>query len=102
MRDLVSEADRQAGNMPIQGTAGDLLKLIMAEMIPIVEYYGSFPSVRLWPLLQVHDELIFECSPDIVDDFAHETRFVMQNVLRGQLGPVDSSADIGERWGSLK
>ena len=101
-RDLVSEADRQAGNMPIQGTAGDLLKLIMAEMIPIVEYYGSFPSVRLWPLLQVHDELIFECSPDIVDDFAHETRFVMQNVLRGQLGPVDSSADIGERWGSLK
>ena len=100
-RDVVSESLRQAGNMPIQGTAGDLLKLIMAELRNIVIYYQSFPSVRLWPLLQVHDELIFEASPDIANDFASETRYVMQNVLRGQLGPVDSSADVGERWGDL-
>jgi DNA polymerase-1 len=101
-RDVVADAERQAGNHPIQGTAGDLLKLIMAELGPIAGYYQSFAGETCWPLLQIHDELIFEASKPIARDFAHETREVMRGVLRGQLGPIDSSADIAERWGELK
>ena len=103
LRDKVSEAEREAGNMPIQGTAQGLIKLAMAEITPLVLYFQSFPSETCLPLIQIHDELVFEVSRPIAQDLAGMGRTIMCNADRGQLlVPIDSSASHGERMGELK
>jgi len=103
LRDKVSEAERESGNMPIQATAQGLIKLAMAEITPVVLYFQSFPSSTCLPLIQIHDELVFECSKDIADDLAYMGRQIMCNADRGQLlVPIDSSASKAERWGEAK
>ena len=58
-----SFAERCAMNTPIQGTAADILKLALARLV------AGLPS-RPWlrPLLQIHDELVFEVPEDMVAD----------------------------------
>lgn len=103
LQDKVSEAEREAGNMPIQGTAQGLIKLAMAEITPLVLYFQSFPSETCLPLIQIHDELVFECSKPIAQDMAYMGREIMRSADRGQLMvPIDSSADMAERWGEAK
>lgn len=103
LRDKVSEAEREAGNMPIQGSAQGLIKLAMAEITPVVLYFQSFPSEVCLPLIQIHDELVFECSKSIAWDLAGMGREIMRQADRGQLTvPVDSSADMAEKWGECK
>lgn len=94
---------RQAGNHPIQGSSGDQLKLGMAEIMPLVYYYRSFgPSVVCDPLLQVHDELIFELSPDIAADFLEDARRIMVGCVRSMRVPIKASVAMGEDWSCLK
>lgn len=92
---------RKAGNMPIQASAQGILKLAMAELMPHVRYYQSFSDVRCWPLLQIHDELIFELSPNIADEFAALTTEIMCNTVELPV-PVRSSAVTALHWGDLK
>ncbi|MCL6249762.1 DNA polymerase I [Altererythrobacter sp. KTW20L] len=51
-------SERAAINAPIQGTSADIIKRAMARMLPALADAG-LPQVRM--LLQVHDELVFEC-----------------------------------------
>lgn len=98
-----AEGDREAGNMPIQGTAQGLIKLAMAEITPVVLYFQSYPSVTCLPLIQIHDELVFECSKDIADDMASMGRKIMKGADREELlVPLDSSADQAQTWGDAK
>lgn len=57
-----AEALRQAGNMPIQSAAAGVLKRAMLrvwdEALPALQKLG----VRIAPLMQIHDELVFEFS----------------------------------------
>lgn len=103
LQDKVSEAEREAGNMPIQGTAQGLIKLAMAEITPVVLYFQSFPSETCLPLIQIHDELVFEVSRPIAEELSGMGREIMRQSDRGQLTvPIDSSADMAERWGEAK
>jgi len=103
LQDKVSEAEREAANMPIQSMAQGLIKLAMAEITPIVLYFQSFPSETCLPLIQVHDELIFECSKPIAQELAGMGQKIMRGADREQLlVPIDSSASMAERWGLLK
>src|SRR5262249_14599381 len=63
--------ERAAINAPIQGTAADLVKLAMIRLNE---------SLSIPILLQVHDELLFECPADDVKECAEEIRSVMENV----------------------
>jgi DNA polymerase-1 len=93
---------RQAGNQPIQGSAGDHLKLAMAEIQEHVEYYQSeWPRETCWPLLQIHDELIFELSPAIQDDFLGAAKEIMETCVPMSM-PTRSSVSTGETWADLK
>ena len=96
-----SEGLRQAGNMPIQASAQGLIKLDMAQLMPVVEYFQSFPTERCWPLLQIHDELIFELSPNIVDEFCELAHEIMTTNVT-LLAPVKASYGVAESWGDLK
>lgn len=101
VRRIRSEGLRQAGNMPIQSSAQGLIKLDMCQIMPVVEYFQSFPDVRCWPLLQIHDELIFELSPNIVDDFCGLAHGIMTTNVELQV-PVRASWGTAESWGDLK
>lgn len=92
---------RKAGNMPIQSSAQGMIKLDMAELMPVVSYFQSFPDVRCWPLLQIHDELIFELSPNISDEFCGWAEELMTTNVQLSV-PVRASSATAYRWGDLK
>jgi DNA polymerase-1 len=93
---------RQAGNHPDQGTAGDHLKLAMAEIMDgPVEYYRGL-GVPCDPLLQVHDELIFDLDPAIAEEFNSWAGDIMCNAVRPMAVRVKYSAAVADNWGGLK
>lgn len=86
---LKSAAERMAINMPIQGTAADIIKMAMLKIAK------EFPKERM--LIQIHDELLFELSknsktiPDIKD-------------IMEKAGGLDMKVDVkvGSNWDELK
>ena len=92
---------RQAGNTPIQGTAGDHLKLIMAEVLQLVRYYQSFNSTICRIILQVHDELMFELSAGIAEEFCESVVYIMENSVPLSI-PVRANYVISDNWKELK
>jgi DNA polymerase-1 len=102
LQDKQNDADREAGNSPIQGSAGDMLKLDMGELTPVADYYQSYPGNVCWPVSTVHDELIFEVSSNIAAEFAEMGRRIMMTSCPLGDVPVDSSADMAHRWGDIK
>lgn len=92
-----SFAQRCALNTPIQGTAADILKLAMGRIIKGL-------SERLWlkPLLQVHDELIFEVPEDKVNEAVNFVKKCMeQQPFKGFDVPIIAEAAAGETFGTL-
>ncbi len=92
-----SFAQRCALNTPIQGTAADILKLAMGRIIKGL-------SERLWikPLLQVHDELIFEVPENKVNEAVNFVKKCMeQQPFEGFDVPIIAEAAAGETFGTL-
>jgi len=93
-----SFAERCALNMPIQGTAADILKLALARII------AGLPD-RMWlrPLLQIHDELVFELPEDKVPEAAAFVRDCMEERPFKEFDvPIVAEAAVGARFGELK
>ena len=65
MPQLLSQAERIAVNSPIQGSAADLIKLAMIQIQELLEVTYK-DSVHM--LLQIHDELLFEMDPEVVNE----------------------------------
>lgn len=96
-RMLASQAERVAVNMPIQGTAADLMKLAMlkvAEALP-----KRFPKARM--LLQVHDELVLEAPLAEAEAVGEFVVNLMVNIAKLRV-PIEAEAEIGLNWGELK
>lgn len=99
---VVNAGLRQAGNLPIQSSAQGTIKLAMAEVMDgPVEYYQAYQDVICWPLLQVHDELVFEMSEDIAEEAGQWVHDIMVEAVPLSI-PVRASIEIGEKWGDLK
>lgn len=95
-----AEAERQAVNMPIQGTNADMIKLAMVRLDRhIAEAYGETESAPRM-LIQVHDELVFEVGKDDVEKFSAEAKEIMENV-RALDVPVVVNVSTGTRWGEM-
>lgn len=99
-----SFAQRCALNTPIQGTAADILKLALGRII------AGLPD-RLWlrPLLQIHDELVFELPEDKVDEAISFIKQCMEVQPFDGLGvvsdfdvPIIAEAAVGIRFGEMK
>lgn len=93
---LRAEAERVAVNMPIQGTAADLIKL---AMIAIHKLIRDDPRIRM--VLQVHDELVFEVRRDFLAEAEDLVRREMENALPQQYRQVvELKTEIasGDNW----
>ncbi len=91
-------AERAAINAPIQGSAADIIKRAM-NRIPAALEKADLTDSRM--LLQIHDELIFECPDDLVE----KTRDVVKEVMEGAASPARTlstplvvDAGIGTTW----
>lgn len=80
--------ERAAINAPIQGTAADIVKMAMIQMHQEV----SIPMV-----LQVHDELLFECPEDKVEKSMPRIKKVMEHVHKLKV-PLKVNCHSGKNW----
>jgi len=97
---LRAAGERMAINMPVQGTAADLMKLAMIkvhENIKTLKHKNS--DVKM--ILQVHDELVFEVKKGLEDEVGRMVKEAMEKVTELRV-PIEVRVSVGERWGELK
>lgn len=93
-----SFAERCALNTPIQGTAADILKLACGRII------SGLPE-RLWlkPILQIHDELVFELPEDKADEAVVFIKECMETQPFPEFDvPIVAEASVGRNFGEMK
>lgn len=95
VKSIREAAERMAFNMPVQGTAADLMKLAMVKLFPHLEAMGG----RM--LLQVHDELVLEVPQDRAEEVAEEAKRIMEGVWPLAV-PLGVEVGMGEDWLSAK
>lgn len=88
-----SFGERVARNMPIQGTAADIIKLAMVNVYRRLKAEG----LRARLILQVHDELIAECPEEEAGKTARILREEMENAAHLSV-PLTAEAGIGRSW----
>ena len=93
---LRAAGERMAINMPIQGTAADIVKIAMIRLDERLRA-GSF---RARPLLQVHDELLLEVPRDEVDRLIPILRETMEGALPLDV-PLTVDIKVGDDWESM-
>ena len=89
--------ERTAMNHPMQGTAADIIKIAMARVSRRLEE-GGFAAHMI---LQVHDELDFECPTDEVERLTTMVRDVMEHVVDLRV-PLIAEASTGITWADAK
>ena len=89
--------ERTAMNHPMQGTAADIIKIAMARVSRRLEE-GGFAAHMI---LQVHDELDFECPVDEVERLTAMVRDVMEHVVDLRV-PLIAEASTGITWADAK
>ncbi len=92
----VAEAERVAINMPIQGSAADLIKI---AMINIHNKIKDSDDVKM--IIQVHDELVFEVKETILEKTIAMIRDEMQSVLPDEykgIIPLSVDVGVGDNW----
>jgi DNA polymerase-1 len=90
-------AERTAVNSPLQGTAADLIKLAMVHIDAALETAGHKSAM----LLQVHDELVFECPPEEVAGVSTLVRREMEGVCDLKV-PLVVDVGVGDNWRDAK
>jgi DNA polymerase I len=86
-------AERTAVNMPIQGTAADLIKIAMIA----IDRELSARSSRTRMLMQVHDELVFEVPEDELDEIPELVRTVMEQAMELKV-PLGVDTGVSGNW----
>ncbi|MCR5285722.1 MAG: DNA polymerase I [Treponema sp.] len=91
-------AERIAVNSPVQGSAADIVKLAMISVSEALKEKKSPAKL----LLQVHDELIFECPDDqkTIDETIAIIKDKMENAVKLSV-PLRVSVEYGKNWGEF-
>lgn len=93
-----ASAERIAKNTPIQGSAADIVKKAMIDVSKALKESGLPCKI----LLQVHDELIFECDQDekIIQQAVSLIKEKMENAVKLKI-PLRVSIEYGKNWGEF-
>ncbi len=89
--------ERTAMNHPMQGTAADIIKIAMARVSSRLEEEGFAAHM----ILQVHDELDFECPVNEVERLTTMVQDVMEHVVDLRV-PLIAEASTGITWADAK
>ena len=86
-------AERAAINMPIQGTAADIIKISMAKMDAELRHR----KLKSLLILQVHDELILECPQEELQEIRSIAKTIMPNSMKLKV-PLKVDTKVGQNW----
>ena len=92
-----SFGERVAMNMPIQGTAADIIKLAMVKVNAALKERGLQTKL----ILQVHDELIFDVPKTEADEVVALVHDCMEQVVQLSV-PLDADVKVGHSWYETK
>jgi DNA polymerase-1 len=92
-RVLRENAERQALNSPVQGTAADIVKRAMLGIDADIRDRGLGSRM----LLQVHDELVLEVAPGELDELSTIVRDRMSGAATLSV-PLDVQVGTGSNW----
>lgn len=87
-------AERNAINAPIQGTAADIIKVAMNNIYEQIQAHG----LRSHLILQVHDELNFNVVPDELEVMQTIVRQGMETAMPGLRVPLVAEMGVGNNW----
>lgn len=91
VRSIREAAERMAFNMPVQGTAADLMKIAMVKLFPKLKPLGAHL------LLQVHDELVLEVPKDRAEEAKALVKEVMEAAYPLEV-PLEVEVGLGLNW----
>ena len=89
-------AERMAINMPVQGTAADIIKLAMIRIPGEMQKRG----LKSRMILQVHDELVFDVPKDERDEMKRLVLDLMPGALKLSV-PLTVEVKAGDNWGTM-
>jgi DNA polymerase-1 len=92
-----NRAEREAINAPVQGSAADIMKIAMIRLPDVLAQAGL--DARM--ILQVHDELVFDCPVPEIPRAARIVRQIMEGVLLLSV-PLIADAKQGENWEEMQ
>lgn len=98
---VVSAGLREVGNFPIQSTAQGTVKLTMAAVQDDLTTPGGGYGEVIWPLLQIHDELLFECREDVAEEYGAHVSMRFETCVHLDV-PIQASSATSENWGKLQ
>jgi DNA polymerase-1 len=84
-------AERTAINTPIQGSAADLIKVVMIDIAKRLK------DKKSKMILQVHDELVFEVHKSELDSVREMVKDRMENAIQLEV-PIKVDINVGENW----
>lgn len=93
-RNLRTAAERAAINMPIQGTASDMMKIAMIN----VDREMARRKMRSLMTIQVHDELVFEAHPAELEELTAMVKTEMESAMSLGDVPVIVETGVGKNW----
>lgn len=92
---LRAYAMRAAVNAPIQGFEADLMRLAMINIDKKIMQPNA-DKIRM--IMQVHDEMVFECDANVAESFAKQIEYEMENVTKLSV-PLSAEYVISTQWG---
>lgn len=96
---VVSAALRETGNFPYQGGANGTIKLTMAAVHDDLNAAKMLGDV-VHPLLMIHDELLFECREDVVEEVAAHVQYRFETCADLAV-PIKAGGATAKTWGSI-
>ena len=96
-KNIVKQAERMTVNSVIQGTAADILKIVMVELDKKLE---KLDDIKM--NLQVHDELIFEVKEEKSEEYAKLIKEIMETTVKLKHVKLKANVAMGNNWSEAK
>lgn len=96
-KNIIQFGKRVAMNTPIQGTAADIIKLAMNDIYTKLKEQGLKSKL----IMQVHDELLIEATPDEIEKVKEIMIDSMENVVKLKV-PLNIDINVGKTWYEAK
>jgi DNA polymerase-1 len=96
--DVIAAGVRQSVNAPIQMSAQGIIKEAMGQLVPLYKAYKGL----MRPLIQIHDDLVWEIHDSILQEVTPMVRLVMEGAAPFMDVPLRVDFKVGKRWNQME